>query len=104
VVVDECIKGIANRIQVLTDNDSANTAKVCSLATLDAHGEYVCHLESARRFTYYNSLEFALVACDGLPDALRSSCRDTATLSTEQRRSDMAKYNAQDSDGNLDIF
>ncbi len=89
-----CIKGVANRMQLLTNEQPALTEKICSMVTTDAALRYTCHTHAARRFTYYFSLQDALIACSGLPPKEEASCRIQATEESRLIRADQEKHRA----------
>lgn len=84
-----CIEGIANRIQLLTNEDPLKTAAICALITDDPNIRYLCQEQSARRYTIYYPLSTALNACEGLGELpLVEKCKESATVATRIRRAD----------------
>lgn len=83
-----CIAGIANRIQLLTDEVPSDAGRICALVTTDMTLREYCQRHSAQRYTVYYPLEFSLRACDGLPDTNGNRCREMATRASEARRRD----------------
>ncbi len=96
-----CIKGVANRIQLLTDEQPALTEKICHIVTKDAALRYTCHTHAARRFTYYFSLQDSLIACSGLPRKEEAACRIQATEESRQIRSDREKHRTVPNSGHV---
>ncbi|MBP9668733.1 MAG: hypothetical protein KBE09_00380 [Candidatus Pacebacteria bacterium] len=86
-----CVKGVANRMQLLTNEQPALTYERCAAVTKDPELRYVCQTHAARRFTYYFPLNEALVACMGLPQSKELECRTQATNDSQLILKDRAQ-------------
>ena len=86
-----CIAGITNRIQLLTDEDPAGVAGICTLVTDTPDMREYCQRMSAQRYNVYYPLDFSLRACDGLSEEARQRCRTRATEESAARRADQAE-------------